>query len=518
LVHEIENLRRLLESEFTGSHEAETLRALTRVCNNAMKQYRRTRPEASREGVRRAKAILEGEKLETGQRLNSGGAMIPPHPLLLGMERRRYQQDKAGGRVTTGLNDLHTIKKREEFLMQMSNFRPKETIFEAFATGGGKDIGVVSHIDKGRTSGAKGKQDNSAALSAMKNMRRQMKLARNKGVAMVIAGSSNARDMNGDEDSSADTDEEEVVTRDEIKMKKSRPVGKVSAPPAAEGKRRMSKAERKRLKKKQGSSSSSTSAVQGGDQSTTTTKAKNKRGGDFRDEAFFIDHNYSERDRLVEAAMQPSSSSNQKGSTAAAFRLEEAMMDVVGDENADLVQKQRMMRWDNSKRKYVQTTVGSELSGDSKSKKLRLESGQLVKSDKMKLGEVYEKWQKKTNRSIGRTGVFDDDDVVQFDDDNNAATTGKRRNGAKQKGGKNNSKGKKDKGDEVKSAIQIRKEREQTQDMKLKNMKKADRRRITGSGNKKGQNDDQNAIKGFQGKKKGPPGRWASNTGGKRSK
>jgi hypothetical protein len=39
------------------------------------------------------------------------------------------------------------------------------------------------------------------------------------------------------------------------------------------------------------------------------------------------------------------------------------MFDIVGDENDRLVK--RMMRWDKAKHKYVQTTVGSELSGDS---------------------------------------------------------------------------------------------------------------------------------------------------------
>ena len=54
------------------------------------------------------------------------------------------------------------------------------------------------------------------------------------------------------------------------------------------------------------------------------------------------------------------------------------MLDIVGDENVNLINRQRMMRWDKSKQKYVQTTVGDELSGESKTKRTRLESGQLV--------------------------------------------------------------------------------------------------------------------------------------------
>ena len=167
------------------------------------------------------------------------------------------------------------------------------------------------------------------------------------------------------------------------------------------------------------------------------------------------------------------------------------MLDIVGDEQADLAQKQRMMRWDKSKRKYIQTTVGSELSGDSKSKKLRLESGQLVKSDKRKLGDMYEKWQKKTNRSIGRVGVFDD----VTDADSSVPETGIEK-GRKSAAGS----------EKTKSATQIRKEREAKQNAKIKNMKKGDRRRVErkDKGTKK---ENGASEKGYQGKK-GKSGRW----------
>ena len=191
------------------------------------------------------------------------------------------------------------------------------------------------------------------------------------------------------------------------------------------------------------------------------------RGADFRDPAFFIDNDLTpnseeaQRSRQIEAAMQPSAASAARGTVGNALRIEEAILDIVGDENEELVKKQRMMRWDRSKRKYVQTTVGDELNGDSKSKKVRLESGQVVRNDKLKLGELYEKWQKKTNRSVGRSGVFDDEGVVV-----KTGRTGKK--GRKTQAGSN--------GDKLKSAIDIRKEREKKQNLKIKNMKKADRR------------------------------------------
>ena len=210
-------------------------------------------------------------------------------------------------------------------------------------------------------------------------------------------------------------------------------------------------------------------------------EGKGKTGqNDFRDSEYFIDHDFSsnqeeaERLRRIETAMQPSSSSAApRGMIRTALRLEETMMDLVGDENDEIVKKQRMMRWDKSKRKYVQTTVGEELSGESKSKKLRTESGQLIKNSKLKLGELYQKWQKKTNRSIGRSGVFDDvggGAAVSTDED---FSTRKR------KGGGNKVPPTKSKfGDELKSAIAIKKDRDKKQNMKLKNMKKGERRHV----------------------------------------
>lgn len=483
---EVENVQRVMNSELGGSLEAETLRALTKVCRNAMKQYRRTRVEPSREGVRRAKAILEGERLETGQRI--GGGAIPPHPLLIGIERER-QRDCAAG----SLGDLDNALRREDFLREMSKFRPKETVFEAFATGhkGSKDGGIVSQVDKGRTTNTKNrKNDSSASLAAMKNMRRQMRIARDKGSALVVAGSSTAIGDDDDAGAAGGREEGESSTAgdphpdgDSSKTNQNDAVDKLQEPTVVNTKRRMSKAERRRLKKNPGVSATAArfSTTTNGTDMNGAKSNKGKRGSDFRDPAFFIDNDFTsnseeaQRSRQIEAAMQPSSAMSAKGSQGAALRIEEAMLDIVGDENDDLVKKHRLMRWDKAKRKYVQTTVGAELSGDSKSKRTRLESGQVVKGDKLKLGELYEKWQKKTNRSVGRNGVFDEDDgdaagVI-------AARTSKKRH-PKGKGGATGGgeRGGVEAGNEVKTAAAIKKEREKKQNLKVKNMKRSDRR------------------------------------------
>ena len=491
LTLEVENVRRIMDSEMAGTERAEIMRALTRVCENAMKQYRRTRPEASKEGVRRAKTILEGQKLKTGQRI--GGASISPHPLLRGLEMQQYEEAKSKGKISK-LNDLDNLKKRDDFLKALSQFRPKETVFEAFATGGGKETGVLSQVDKGRTVATSKKHDSSFAMTSMKNMRRQMRMARDKGTTLVVAGSEVAQD---DEDTNVENDtsiHEEKLNHpiDEGSSKSTK-----KSTPVIQSKARMSKAERRRLKKNPKASSDTRKIQQ------EEKRKKNMRGRDFRDSAFFIENDYTsnteeaQRQRRMEAAMQPSSANSVKGITGNAMRLEEAMLDVVGDENEQLVKKQRMMRWDKSKRKYVQTSVGAELSGTSYSKRVKLESGQIVKKDKLKLGEIYEKWQKKTNRSVGRNGVFDNDGMA---DDDNAVSSSRQRQGGKK--GKN-----REDEDGPVSAKKIQQKRANSQNKKMKNMVKSDRSRLE-KRNKTERNASMPAPKkGSQGKR-GMSGRW----------
>ncbi|GAX27214.1 ATP-dependent RNA helicase DDX54/DBP10 [Fistulifera solaris] len=447
MTEEVENAQRIMNSEMSGSLDVQALKNLTKVCNNAMKQYRRTRNEASREAVRRAKAILEGERMETGERV--GGGAIYPHPLLRGMEIKRIQ--KMGKDKEKGIGALSNAKKRQEFLLAMANFRPKETVFEAFATGGGRDVGVVSHIDKGRTTHGK-KHDSSAAMSAMKNMRRQMRMARDKGATLVVAGGAAVEEQNNDDDDNSVDDEKAPASSlvNTIPLLNEKPEVIHES-----GQRRLTKAERRRLKK-------NPQAVV--DRTSTDEKPKEVKT-DFRDPSFYMENDFTgnseeaDRSRKVESMLQPSASAV-RGMAGRAVRIEEAMLDIVGDDNDALIKKQRMVRWDKSKRKYVQTTVGEELAGHSKTKKIRLESGQLARKDDSKLGELYSKWQKKTNRSVGRTGVFDD---------NPGPIRVKGSKDKKSSGGKSEK-------SELKSAVEIKKERDRQQNLKMKNMKKQDRR------------------------------------------
>ncbi|KAL7556512.1 hypothetical protein ACA910_000975 [Epithemia clementina (nom. ined.)] len=477
------------------SRLSDNVQSLAKVCENAMKQYRRTRPLASKNAVQRAKAILDGQtSLDSTDLPVVVGGAIPIHPLFV--HEMRNSADTSSPKA---LNSRENIKEREAFLRSLSQFRPKESVFEAFATGGGKQVGVLSQVDKGRTtSDSKKKHDSSAALTAMKNMRRQMRMARDK--AMVVAGSETAQgghtldgeaaeQVNGSDEVSGSDDVDQVVNTSSSGNVTGHSLSSHSAVIAVtaseiEGKRRMSKAERKRLKKDTKSSTGSTITTTEHSE-TGSKKKKDMRSSDFRDPSYFIENDFTSnseeayRSRQVEAAMQPSSGSSGKGGGSlmgAAARMEEAMLDIVGDENEELVKRQRMMRWDKSKRKYVQTTVGEELSGESKSKRLRLESGQVVKNDKLKLGELYEKWQKKTNRSIGRSGVFDDVDGGIASPPSLKRGRGRDKKQKDQSGG--HARGAKNDDGNVKTAEQIKKERAKSLNMKVKNMKRADRRAL----------------------------------------
>lgn len=478
---EVENVRRIIDSELTGSHDAENLRMLVRVCENAMKQYRRSRPEASKQGVRRSKAILEGEKQQNGQRL--GGGTIPPHPVLRKVEIDKIMNSHGGALSKEAAEKkLKEMKDREDFLRAMSSFRPKETIFEAFATAGsGKSLTGMGQVDKGVVSigGGPKKQDPSAAFSAMKSMRRQMRLAHDKGTVMVVAGSEKAQALNGDNNAVAPT----AIQAQKLLEEPSK---------IAVEKRRLSKAERKKIKNGQVSTLS--------DINGDIKRAKDKRGSEFRDNTFYIDTTSNsnpeeeQRSQTIEAAMQPSAAMGKDG-LSSALRLEEAMLDVVGDENADMVKNIRVKRWDSKKRKYIQTTLGGETSGISWSKRMKLESGQIVKSDKAKLGELYEKWQKKTNKSIGRVGVFDD--VIDGDGDTD-------RVGYVKKTPKAQLKAKENVKDDLKTASQIKKSREQKKKQQIKNMPKKDRAKMFAekrSAQKEMAAKAAAAGKGWQGKK-----------------
>jgi hypothetical protein len=85
ITDENENVRRIIANE-SGNKEAENFDSLIRTAKNGMKQYKRSRPDPSREGVRRSKVLLN--------------TPIPPHPLLAYVEHCKLEK------MRTGMSDI----------------------------------------------------------------------------------------------------------------------------------------------------------------------------------------------------------------------------------------------------------------------------------------------------------------------------------------------------------------------------------------------------------------------------
>merc|ERR1712238_540308 len=248
------------------------------------------------------------------------------------------------------------------------------------------------------------------------------------------------------------------------------------------------------------------------------------RGSDFRDSIHYIDDGHrgptngsGNSNTNDDGGMTDTVGDNDRGSgrTKESLRkLEEATFEMMGEDGAEMARKQRLMRWDKSKRKYVRSTVGEEISGISKSKKIRLESGATKKNGKGGVvGELYEKWRAKTNKSIGRVGVFDGDGVVGIDN-NYTEERGDVAEGGKGGNGRRN-----DSADDVDTAgVRSLKEVGKSRKEKAKTMSKNGGRPDDKKKKKKGEGleyDPSNGGKGYQGKK-GFSGRY--NKGGGKNK
>lgn len=110
LTEQVEEMYRIIQ-------RGENMVNLKRVCQNAMKQYRKSRPDASKSAMRRSKHILDQFLAQNF------------HPIFRYTEQERMKGE--------GKEKAEDIMKRQEFLKAMANFRPKETVFEAFSSGSG---------------------------------------------------------------------------------------------------------------------------------------------------------------------------------------------------------------------------------------------------------------------------------------------------------------------------------------------------------------------------------------------
>jgi len=180
--------------------------------------------------------------------------------------------------------------------------------------------------------------------------------------------------------------------------------------PSKAVKAKLSKAARRKMKKHKGEAGGSSSDP--GEQRGSSKHATARAGASasYKDQQRFIEYGVTEHDQMVEDRLQPRSV--EKGSEALlANRLEEALLDVQPDEALEMMKRKRIMHWDARKKKYIRATM-SEMSEGRGNQKLRSESGVTVTGSNAKkpTGEIYKKWQKKTNKTLALAGGDEDGD------------------------------------------------------------------------------------------------------------
>eukprot|EP00752_Nemacystus_decipiens_P002961 g2751.t1 len=501
------------------------LAGLQRVCQNAMKQYRRTRPDPSGRAIVRAKLLDRGET----------------HPLLVKFEAR-------------GMHSAAAHAGRNEFMRAMSSFRPKETIFELLGGGGTE---------------AKAKGDMDQVMGAVRKRARVHRLlTRNEATAadtetaaadatataVAAAAGAAGTSLSGDDGDGGDAVEPMDVESgggDRVEAAAAAAGTSATTPAVAAGrtsataasaasggggtgggsdernggggsstvavtgvKRKLSRFERKQLKKNRDAGADAGGARgRGGDALAGLEDEVEKEDaaaggvgdggvmgnggpGKFADKSSYIGYGTTEASSFVEAALQPRSVEKSADGFAAG-RLEEAILDVNPDEAVDMAKKQRLLHWDSRKKKFVKTTL-AELSERKSggSRKIRTESGVVVKAKNAPQGEIYAKWKRNSNRKVGRDG-----DEEEARGGAGASTSGgggwgsgggrgRRggwgdtfRGGGEEEAGAAAGKGAREQGgrvvrDELKTKGQIRKNKQKDENKKLKNMPKAKRRAL----------------------------------------
>jgi len=269
------------------------LSTMYRISENGMKQYRRTRTEASRSGVKVAKALLKDSVIRE------------IHPLIVGCDPQ---------------NCGHGVVQKNDFVRMLQTFRPSQTVFET-GIGTGTGSGYNSKVNGGshpQLQSAKMKLVKGAemmkALRAVTAMslernRQAVKKASNRnssnaddhvnqddqldgGASICSAGDGALDEFDGDSDCSIDNECDEYYDSSSV-------VGSIdmdyhinsnnssSRGSRGSGKVRLSIAEKKKLKKKGVSHQEmremvtmrSKTAVDGMEQSNTSHSLKRSRSG-----------------------------------------------------------------------------------------------------------------------------------------------------------------------------------------------------------------------------------------------
>jgi ATP-dependent RNA helicase DDX54/DBP10 len=422
--------------------DTDELQILWRISNNGMKQYRRTRAEASRHGIKLTKAAVKNNVIKY------------IHPLIAGEDPTRCSK---------------SVIEKANFVQHLQSFRPAQTVFE---TGIGTGTTGAGFKVKGanKMNSKSGKVD-SQGVEAMRALRRQVApaLERNQVKAITVeeCGLGEGRDATENEDVSYE-DNDEYCDGDasaencdnDTDMVVEDVSDDVEVEEPSNKKRRLSKADRKKLKKNGGSMSSIAQGMSDFDENIVLSGGGSKKTAAFMDEKHYM--SYGTEDEIAtyrEDLLQPQQGLR-SSEAIGAVAIENAMMDIAPDDAMEMNKKKKIMRWDAKKRKFVKQTLEEMSQSKHGAGKIRSESGVMRHSKSSKpQGEMYNDWKKKTRREVSIAGTGDED------------------YGQPKPNWRHNRKVP----EELKNAQQIRKAHKEKDNMKLKNMSKEKRKSMTGN-------------------------------------
>ncbi len=243
-----------------------------------------------------------------------------------------------------------------------------------------------------------------------------------------------------------------------------------------EAKVRMSAAERKKLKKSGNKSSSHQNISSNLDDDDAATAGPlvdgyEKGSNNYADNKYYMAYGTEDaKAQFAEESLQVHSGLKTAEAQHAAM-MEAAMIDVNPDDAQDMNNKRRIMRWDAKKRKYVKQSLQeiANLKGNNKS---RSEGGTGKGKSAKPVGDMYNKWVKKTHREINTFKVMSD---IGTDYGDNGA------NGRPMPKWKHNM----DVPSELKNEDQIRKEHKIKDNLKMKNLPKEKRKSMEAAAKKK---------------------------------
>jgi hypothetical protein len=144
-----------------------------RVSENGMQQYKRTRPEASKNGVRAAKTLAKSDKIRY------------IHPLILGCDPEKCSQD---------------VIDKANFIRVLQTFRPSQTVFET-GIGGGISSAQIKNISKAGTKESQG----ASVMRALRSANSQHLERNRKKLSTIDSANGGA----GEEEEVGDSDDDD---------------------------------------------------------------------------------------------------------------------------------------------------------------------------------------------------------------------------------------------------------------------------------------------------------------------